>query len=156
MAFEIAKAYLEKKGFADRILILDTSIATVELAAAAIGTEPKRIAKSLTFLVNDEAVMIICAGDAKISNPKFKEFFKTKAKMLSYDQVHEMIGHDVGGVCPFGIKDNVKVYLDESMKRFETVFPACGDDVSAIELTLPELEELSGFIAWVDVTQLPE
>lgn len=156
MAFDIAREFLEKKGFADRILILDTSIATVELAAQAIGTEPKRIAKSLTFLVNGEAVMVICAGDGKVSNHKFKDCFQTKAKMLSYNQVHEMIGHDVGGVCPFGIKEGVKVYLDESLKRFETVFPACGDDFSAIELTLPELEELSGYLGWVDVTQLPE
>lgn len=156
MAFDIAKAFLEKKGFADRILILDTSIATVDLAARAIGTEPRRIAKSLTFLVDGSAVMVICAGDAKVSNPKFKGCFKTKAKMLSYDQVHEMIGHDVGGVCPFGIKEDVKVYLDNSLRRFETVFPACGDDLSAIELTLPELEELSGFQEWVDVTLLPE
>lgn len=154
MAFDIAKKYLEEKGYADRILVFDVSSATVELAAQAVGTEPAKIAKSMTFLVDDSAVMIICAGDSKVNNGKFKAYFNTKAKMLTYDQVHEMIGHDVGGVCPFGIKDNVKVYLDESLKRFDIVYPACGSDNSAVKLSLDELEILSNNIEWIDVTKI--
>lgn len=114
MAFDIAKKYLDEKGYGDRVSEFEVSSATVELAAKAVGTEPARIAKSLTFLVDDEAVMILCAGDVKVNNGKFKSFFHTKAKMLSPDQVHEMIGHDIGGVCPFGAKAGVKVYLDTS------------------------------------------
>lgn len=156
MAFEVAKQYLDSKGYGDRVLIFDDSSATVELAAQRIGTEPARIAKSLTFLVDDAAVMILFAGDARVDNGKFKVFFSTKAKMLSYDQVHDMIGHDVGGVCPFGIKEGVKVYLDESLKRFDIVYPACGNDFSAVKLTIPELEELSNFIEWIDVAKNTE
>ena len=151
MSLEIAKEYLEEKGYGDRILIFDVSSATVELAAQAVGTEPERICKSLTFIVNDKPVMILCAGDAKINNPKYKAFFHTKAKMLTFDQVHEMIGHDVGGVCPFGCKEDVTVYLDDSLKRFDIVYPACGSGNSAVKLTIPELEELSGFKEWIDV-----
>ena len=151
MAFDTAKNYLEEKGYGDRVMEFEVSSATVELAAQAVGTEPEKIAKSLTFMVNDSPVMILCAGDAKISNPKYKEQFHTKARMLSPEQVHELIGHDVGGVCPFGIKEGVTVYLDESLKRFEVVYPACGSGNSAVRLTIPELEETSGYIAWVDV-----
>ena len=151
MALEIAKQYLEERGFGDRVMVFDVSSATVELAAQAVGTEPERIAKSLTFLVDDHPVMILCAGDAKINNPKYKAFFHTKAKMLTPDQVHECIGHDVGGVCPFGIKDGVTVYLEESLKRFDVVYPACGSSNSAVKLTIPELEKLSGFKEWIDV-----
>ena len=135
----------------DRILEFEVSSATVELAAAAAGCEPKRIAKSLSFLVDGKAVMVVAAGDAKVDNAKYKAQFGTKAKMLSPDQVSEMIGHAVGGVCPFGINEGVSVYLDESLKRFETVFPAAGSGNSAIELTIPELEKYSHFIQWVDV-----
>lgn len=156
MAFDIAKKYLDERGYGDRVQVFDVSSATVELAALAVGTEPARIAKSITFLVDDGAVMVLCAGDAKVNNGKFKAFFHTKAKMLSYDQVHEMIGHDVGGVCPFGVKDGVKVYLDESLKRFDVVYPACGSDNSAVKLTIPELEEVSGYLEWVDVTKVEE
>ena len=156
MAFDIAKQYLDSKGYGDRVLVFDDSSATVELAAQRIGTEPARIAKSLTFLVDDAAVMILFAGDARVDNGKFKVFFSTKAKMLSHDQVHDMIGHDVGGVCPFGIKEGVKVYLDESLKRFDIVYPACGNDFSAVKLTIPELEELSNFIEWIDVAKNTE
>lgn len=156
MAFDVAKKYLEERGYGDRVLEFDVSSATVELAAVAVGTEPERIAKSLTFLVNDDPVMILCAGDAKVNNGKFKAFFNTKAKMLSFDQVHEMIGHDVGGVCPFGINDGVKVYLDESLKRFDIVYPACGSANSAVKLNLDELEKLSNSIGWIDVSKLPE
>lgn len=156
MALEIAKKYLDERGYGDRVMVFDVSSATVELAAEAIGTEPARIAKSMTFLVDDSAVMIILAGDAKINNSKFKAFFNTKAKMLSYEQVHDMIGHDVGGVCPFGIKDGVKVYLDESLKRFDIVYPACGSDNSAVRLTPEELADVSAYIGWVDVSKVEE
>ena len=156
MSLEKAKAYLEEKGYGDRILTFDVSSATVELAAKAVGTEPEKIAKSLTFIVDGKPVMVVCAGDAKVSNPKYKDEFHTKAKMLSFDEVHDLIGHDVGGVCPFGINDGVEVYLDESLKRFEYVYPACGNDASAVKLSIPELEEVSGYIKWVDICKLPE
>lgn len=152
MAFDKAKKYLDEKGYGDRVKEFEVSSATVELAAVAVGTEPARIAKSLTFLVDDRAVMILCAGDAKVNNGKFKEFFHTKARMLSWDQVHEMIGHDVGGVCPFGINEGVDVYLDESLKRFDIVYPACGSDNSAVKLSIAELEEVSEYKDWIDVT----
>lgn len=154
MAFEIAKNHLEALGLGDRIREFEVSSATVELAAAALDTEPARIAKSLTFLVDDKAVMIICAGDTKVDNAKFKAFFQTKAKMLSFDQVHDMIGHDIGGVCPFGAKEGVAIYLDESLKRFDIVYPACGSSNSAVKLTIPELEKASGYIEWIDVTKM--
>ena len=156
MALEEAKAFLEEKGYGDRILIFDVSSATVELAAEAVGTEPARIAKSLTFMVDTKPVMIICAGDAKVNNAKYKGFFQKKAKMLTRDEVHELIGHDVGGVCPFGIKAGVDVYMDISLKRFEKVYPACGSSNSAVELTPEELEKLSGCIEWIDVCTIPE
>lgn len=155
MAFDIAKNYLDEKGYADRVMVFEVSSATVELAALAVGTDPARIAKSLTFKVDGAPVMIICAGDAKVANGKFKAYFHTKASMLTRDEVHDMIGHDVGGVCPFGIKEGVKVYLDESLKRFDIVYPACGSDNSAVKLTIPELEETSGFLEWVDVCNIP-
>lgn len=156
MAFENAKKFLDEKGYGGKIKQFDISSATVELAAVAVGCEPERIAKSLTFMVDGKAVMILCAGDAKISNSKYKAFFHTKAKMLSREEVNELIGHDVGGVCPFGIKDGVSVYLDESMKRFDVVFPACGSSNSAVELTIEELEDASEYIQWIDVCQIPE
>lgn len=156
MSFENAKRYLEENGCGDRILTFDVSSATVELAAAAIGTEPCRIAKSLTFLVEGEPVMIVCAGDAKIANPKFKAQFHTKAKMLGREEVSALIGHDVGGVCPFGIRDGVRVYLDGSLRRFDVVYPACGNAASAVRLTIPELEELSRPLAWIDVCSWEE
>ncbi len=151
MAFEIAKEHLVKKGYEDKIQTFQVSSATVELAATAVGTEPAKIAKSLTFKVEDMPVMVVCAGDAKVANSKFKAVFKTKAKMLTRDEVSQLIGHDVGGVCPFGVKEGVKVYLDESLKRFDVVYPACGSDNSAVRLTLPQLEEASDFIEWIDV-----
>ncbi len=151
MAIDKVKEYFRQYNMEDRIQEFDVSSATVELAAKALSCEEKRIAKSLTFLVDDKAILIVVAGDAKIDNPKYKATFSTKAKMLSYEQVEELIGHAVGGVCPFAIKDSVTVYLDESLKRFDTVFPACGSSNSAIELTLPELEKYSGYTSWVDV-----
>lgn len=151
MAFEQAKAYLEEKGYGDRVKEFEVSSATVELAAAAVGVAPERIAKSLTFMTEDGPVMILCAGDAKIDNPKYKAFFHTKAKMLSPEEVKECIGHEIGGVCPFGIKEGVKVYLDESLKRFDVVYPACGSSNSAVELSLAELKQLSGCAGFIDV-----
>ena len=127
------------------------SSATVELAAQALGCQGCRIAKTLSFMVDEKAILIVTAGDGRIDNPKFKATFHTKAKMLSHDQAAELIGHAVGGVCPFAVNEGVAVYLDESLKRFDTVYPACGSSNSAIELTIPELEEHSGFTAWVDV-----
>ena len=151
MAIDKVKEYFRQYNMEDKIQEFKVSSATVELAAQALGCEPKRIAKSLSFLVDDQAILIVTAGDAKIDNPKYKAMFSCKAKMLSYEQVEEYIGHAVGGVCPFAIPDSVTVYLDESLKRFETVFPACGSSNSAIELTIPELEKYSGFTGWVDV-----
>ena len=151
MAIEAVKAYFAKYGMADRIRELDESSATVELAAQALGCEPCRIAKTLSFSVNCRPILIVAAGDAKIDNPKYKAQFGAKAKMLTPDEVESLVGHAVGGVCPFGIHEGVTVYLDESLKRFATVFPACGSCNSAIELTIPELETYSGFESWVDV-----
>lgn len=151
MSIERAKDYFRKYGMESRIREFPVSSATVELAAQAVHTEPQRIAKTLSFLVNDKAILIVTAGDAKIDNARYKAQFHIKAKMLAPGQVGEMIGHAIGGVCPFGINDGVTVYLDESLKRFETVFPACGSSNSAIELTIPELEQYSGFTSWVNV-----
>ena len=151
MAFDRAKAYLEGYGLGDRIHEFAVSSATVELAAQAVGCEPARIAKSLSFLVDGKAVLIIAAGDAKVDNHKYKEMFHTKAKMLSADEVLELVGHGVGGVCPFGVKEGVRVFLDESLKRFDIVYPACGSSNSAVELTIAQLEQCSGSEQWVDV-----
>ena len=151
MAIEKVRAYLAKYGIEDRIRELDVSSATVELAARAIGCEPCRIAKTLSFLVDGRAVLVVAAGDAKIDNPKYKAQFGTKAKMLTPEEAETMVGHAVGGVCPFGINEGVTVYLDESLTRFSTVYPACGSSNSVIELTLEELETYSGYVSWVNV-----
>ncbi len=151
MGIELAKEYLQKYGFAERIREFDVSSATVELAAEALGCEPCRIAKTLSFWTGDSPILIVAAGDAKIDNGKYKAFFGCKAKMLNADETLNQIGHAVGGVCPFGVDPRVTVYLDCSLKRFETVFPACGSSNSAIELSLTELETCSGFREWVDV-----
>lgn len=151
MSIEKVRAYFETLGIASRIQEFDVSSATVELAALAVGVEGKRIAKTLSFLVGDSCILIVAAGDARIDNSKYKAQFHIKAKMLPHDAVPEYIGHAVGGVCPFAVKEGVAVYLDESLKRFDTVFPACGSSNSAIELTIPELEKYSGFTGWVDV-----
>lgn len=156
MSIERARAYLKQYGIEERIQELPASSATVALAAKALGCEPQRIAKTLSFLVEEKAILIVAAGDVKIDNSKYKKQFGTKAKMLSSEQVTELIGHAVGGVCPFGVKEGVTVYLDESLKRFETVFPACGSSNSAIELTIPELEKYSAFVSWIDVCKLME
>ena len=157
MSIERVREYFAARGIADRILEFNVSSATVDLAAEALGCEGKRIAKTLSFHVDGRVVLIVAAGDAKIDNPKYKAQFHTKAKMLSFDEAESLIGHAVGGVCPFAVNDGVDVYLDESLKRFETVFPACGSSNSAVELTIPELQEYStNFIQWVDVCKLPE
>ena len=156
MSIEKVREYFKGFGIEDKILEFDVSSATVALAAQALGCEEQRIAKTLSLLVDEKAVLIVCAGDVKIDNPKFKAQFHTKAKMLSPEQVPQLIGHAVGGVCPFAVNEGVRVLLDESLKRFETVFPACGSSNSAIELTIPELEKYSGFEKWVDICKLPE
>ncbi len=156
MSIEKVRDYFKAYGIEDKILEFPVSSATVELAAKALNTEGCRIAKTLSFSVNDSPILIVAAGDAKIDNKKYKTFFGAKAKMLSPDEVAQKIGHAVGGVCPFAINEGVKVYLDESLKRFETVFPACGSSNSAIELTPQELEKYSSFIQWIDVCKLPE
>ena len=157
MSIEKVRDYFKEYGIEDKILEFPVSSATVELAAKALNTEVCRIAKTLSFSVNDSPILIVTAGDAKIDNKKYKTIFGAKAKMLSFDEVEEKIGHAVGGVCPFAINAGVKVYLDESIKRFKTIFPACGSSNSAIELTPDELEKYSDrFIEWVDVCKLPE
>ncbi len=156
MAFDKAVEHLKKYGFEDRVKTFDVSSATVELAALAIGVEPAHIAKTLSFKVDDAPILIVVAGDAKIDNHKYKEFFHTKAKMLTPDEAVELVGHAVGGVCPFGVNDGVKSYLDESLKRFDIVYPAAGSDNSAVRLTPDELEKCSECVCWVDVCKLPE
>ena len=151
MAIEKVREYFKKLGIDDRIQEFPVSSATVELAAEALYCEPRKIAKTLSFMVDGKAVLIVAAGDAKVENPKYKAQFGTKAKMLTPEEVETLVGHAVGGVCPFAVNDGVTVYLDESLKRFETVFPACGSSNSAIELTIPELEKYSGFTSWIDV-----
>ena len=151
MSIEAVKDYFASCGMQDRILEFDVSSATVELAAKALNCAPCRIAKTLSFMVNGAPVLIVTAGDAKIDNPKYKAQFGTKAKMLTPDEAVERIGHAVGGVCPFAVKDGVRVYLDVSLKRFDTVYPACGSSNSAIELTCDELEKYSSALAWIDV-----
>jgi prolyl-tRNA editing enzyme YbaK/EbsC (Cys-tRNA(Pro) deacylase) len=151
MAIEKVKAYFKTFGMEDRVLEFEVSSATVDLAALAVGCEPCRIAKTLSFLVDGSPILIVTAGDAKVDNHKYKEQFGKKAKMLTPEETETLVGHAVGGVCPFAVNEGVTVYLDESLKRFETVFPACGSSNSAIELTIPELEQYSGFAAWVDV-----
>ena len=151
MSIEKVREYFSSKKIADRILEFNVSSATVDLAAAALGCEPSRIAKSLTFVGAQNPIMIVCAGDARIDNSKFKSQFGLKAKMLSFEEAESLIGHAVGGVCPFAINDGVQVFLDESLKRFDFVFPACGSSNSAIKLTIPELEKYSNFNAWIDV-----
>ena len=152
MSIEKVRAYFKPLGIEGRIREFDVSSATVELAAVAVGVEGARIAKSLSFKVEDKPIIIVVAGDAKVDNSRYKAQFHTKAKMLTHEEAHEWIGHDVGGVCPFALPEDVKVYLDVSLKRFETVFPAAGSSNSAVEMTCDELERYaSNFAAWVDV-----
>ena len=156
MSIEKGRAYFRALGLEERVMEFDVSSATVDLAAKAIGVEGARIAKTLSFKTPEGCLLIVAAGDARIDNHKFKETFHMKARMLTADEVLELVGHPVGGVCPFGCKEGVSVYLDESLRRFETVFPAVGSANSAIELNLDELFRYAKALAWVDVCKLPE
>ena len=151
MAIDRVRAFFEPLGMAQRILEFDVSSATVDLAAAALGCEPKRIAKTLSFLLDGRALLVVTAGEAKVDNGKFKAQFHSKAKMLSPEQAVTLVGHAVGGVCPFAVNEGVCVYLDVSLQRFDTVFPACGSSNSAMEMTVAELEQYSASLGWVDV-----
>jgi len=151
MSVEKVKAYFARFGIEDRVREFEVSTATVELAAQAAGVEPARIAKSLSFKLDERTILVVAAGDVKVDNSKYKATFGGKAKMLTAEEVVERIGHAVGGVCPFAVNEGVEVYLDESMRRFETMFPAAGSSSSCIELTLPELERYAGTDSWVDV-----
>lgn len=151
MSIEKVRAHLSRFGVAHKIQEFPVSSATVALAAQALGCQPERIAKSLAFRVGGRTILVVTAGDAKVDNAKYKKAFLTKATMLTPEETQTRVGHTVGGVCPFALRDGVEVYLDESLRRFSTVFPACGSSNSAIELTIPQLEECSGGIGWLDV-----
>ena len=151
MSIKQVKDYFKQYEMDTRIQEFSVSSATVDLAASALGCEPERIAKTLSFLVNGQAILVVTSGDAKVDNKKFEESFKTKAKMLPPQEVVDLVGHEIGGVCPFAIKNGVSVYLDMSLKRFETVYPACGSSNSAIELTIKQLEKHSDYTQWIDV-----
>ena len=151
MSLAKAKKYLEEKGYVDHIIELEDSSATVELAAQALGVEPGMIAKTLSFLIGDTPILILTEGTARIDNHKYKDTFHAKAKMIPFDDVEAYIGHAPGGVCPFGIKEGIPVYLDESLKKFDIVYPAAGNDHSAVKLTIAELESVSGAKKWGDV-----
>lgn len=151
MAVEKVKEYLRTYHMEERILEFDVSSATVELAAQAVGCEPERIAKTMSFLVNEEVILIVTAGNVKIDYKKYKQYFHAKAKMIPFEEVEEYIGHAPGGVCPFAVKEGVRTYLDESLKRFETVYPAAGSANSAVRLTPQELEQCIENVTWIDV-----
>ena len=154
MSIEKVREYFKKNNMENRIKEFEVSSATVELAAKAVNCEPARIAKTLSFKINEKPILIVVAGDAKIDNYKYKERYGKKAKMLTHEEVLNLIGHPVGGVCPFAIKDGVEVYLDESLKRFKTIYPACGSSNSAIELSIEELEKYSNYSSWVNVCKI--
>ena len=156
MSLEQAKKYLTEKGYADRIIELEESSATVQLAAEALGVEPGMIAKTMSFLQGEQPVLILTEGTARIDNRKYKDTFHIKAKMIPFEEVEESIGHAPGGVCPFGVKEGIKVYLDESLKRFDTVYPAAGNDHSAVRLTIADLENAVDFEEWIDVCKAVE
>ena len=156
MAIDKARNWLKKYKLDGKIKELNESSATVSEAAMAIGVEEARIAKTISFKVNEKVVLIVCAGDTKIDNSKYKNEFETKAKMLEFSEVEDLVGHAVGGVCPFGINDDVEVYLDKSLKRFDVVYPACGSSNSMVELTIEELEKSSNYIKWIDVCKIRE
>ncbi|HIS54515.1 TPA: YbaK/EbsC family protein [Candidatus Galligastranaerophilus gallistercoris] len=156
MSIEKVKAYFKRFNMEDKVIVLEQSSATVELAAKALGIEEARIAKTMSFLIDENPILVVAAGDTKIDNKKYKEKFHTKAKMIPFDFVEKYIGHTPGGVCPFGINDNINVYLDNSLKRFQTVFPAAGSSNSAIELNINELEKYSNSKEWVDICKIRE
>ena len=151
MSFERAKEYLKEYGLENKVMEFPVSSATVEEAAKAVGCMEEEIAKTLSFIVEDKPILIVVAGDCKIDNSKYKAEFHKKAKMIPFNDVEKLIGHNVGGVCPFGIKERVTVYLDDSLKRFDTIYPACGSSNSAVKLTIEELEQASNFEKWIDV-----
>ena len=151
MSLEKAKADLEQKGFLDHVIELKESTATVAEAAEALDVKPGMIAKTMSFLQGDQVVLILTEGTAKVDNRKYKDTFHVKAKMIPFDEVESQIGHAPGGVCPFGINEGVNVYLDESLRQFDIVYPAAGDDHSAVKLSIEELEQISGAEGWVDV-----
>ena len=151
MSFEKAKKHLQKYGLENKIMEFPVSSATVEEAAKAVGCKECEIAKTLSFIVDDKPILIVVAGDSKIDNSKYKQEFHKKAKMIPFLEVEKLVGHNVGGVCPFGINENVTVYLDSSLKRFETIYPACGSSNSAVKLTIEEIEKTSNFVKWIDV-----
>ena len=149
-------AWLDARGFADRVIVPERSSATVEQAAEALGCEPAHIAKTMAFLVDSRPVLVLCAGDAKVSHAKFKQAFHTKARFIAANEVEALVGHAPGGVCPFGVNDGVEAFLDESLCRFDYVYPACGDDHSGVKLTPNELEAAAGTNRWVDVCKLAD
>ena len=151
MSFERAKEYLKEYGLENKVMEFPVSSATVEEAAKAVGCKEEEIAKTLSFIVEDKPILIVVAGDCKIDNSKYKAEFHKKAKMIPFNDVEKLIGHNVGGVCPFGIKERVTVYLDDSLKRFDTIYPACGSSNSAVKLTIEELEKASNYEKWIDV-----
>lgn len=151
MSFQKAKEHLKKYGLEDKVMEFKTSSATVEEAAKALNCTEGEIAKTLSFLVEDKPILIVVSGDAKIDNSKYKGEFHKKAKMIPYDEVEILIGHKVGGVCPFGIKEGVEVYLDVSLKKYDTIYPAAGSSNSAVKLTIKELEQASNYKKWIDV-----
>ena len=156
MAIQTARAHLRALGMEDRVLEFETSSATVELAAQAVGCEAARIAKTLSFVVGERVALVVAAGDARIDNRKFKDTFHTKPRMLNASEAPERIGHAVGGICPFGVNDGCDIYLDESLRRFDEVYPACGSASSAVRLSPDELEQCTRPSTWVDVCRLPE
>lgn len=156
MSLNSVKEEFKKYGIEDRILIFDDSSATVHDASLRLNCMEAEIAKTMSFIVNDKVVIVVLAGDAKIDNSKYKHFFGAKAKMIPFESVEELTSHEVGGVCPFGLKDGIDVYLDESLKRFANVYPACGSKNSAIKLTIPELEKYSHYKEWIDVSKISE
>lgn len=156
MSFDKAKAYLENKGLGERIIVLDESSATVEQAAQALGVTGAEIAKTLSFIVDEKPILIVLEGTARIDNKKYRHTFGTKAKMIPLELVEQLTGHAPGGFCPFGANENVEIYLDESLKKYDKVYPAAGDDHTAVELTLYELEFAADPKAWVDVAKVLE
>ena len=151
MAIDKVREYFKKYKIENKITVFDTSSATVELASIALNCKPERIAKTLSFIVDNKPILIVMSGTTRIDNNKYKSYFHTKAKMIPSDLVESLIGHKVGGVCPFAVNDDVLVYLDTSLKKFDTVFPACGSSNSAIELTNQELEKYSNYVSWIDI-----
>lgn len=156
MSFEKAKEFLESKNLGDKIIVLDEKSATVEQAANALGVTEAEIAKTLSFIVDEKPILIVLEGTARIDNKKYRQTFHTKAKMVPFDLVEELTGHEVGGVCPFGVNDNINIYLDESLRNYEKVYPAAGNDHTAIALSLEELETAVNPTAWVDVAKISE